>query len=165
MWPLCLLKKRPVFDLARVQIRWQIRADLPAVLAIENAVFGVPWTEDEFLAVLRERNAIGRVAECDGRIVGYCVILLHRSCIEILNMGVAPQLHRQRIGTAMLAKLESRLTPVRSSLIATVGENNLAAQLFFKANSFRCEQIQRGYYEPISSEAGYQFRYTLEWLP
>lgn len=42
-----------------IQIRWMIRKDMPQALAIENAAFSFPWTEDDFIRALRRRNCIG----------------------------------------------------------------------------------------------------------
>ena len=49
----------------RVHIRWMIRRDMPEVLDIENQAFEFPWTEEDFIRCLRQRNCIGMVAELD----------------------------------------------------------------------------------------------------
>ena len=58
---------RPRLEASRTQIRWLIRRDMDDVLAIERASFQFPWTEEEFLCCLRQRNCIGTVAELDHR--------------------------------------------------------------------------------------------------
>ena len=45
----------------RVHIRWMIRRDMAEVLDIERQCFEFPWTEDEFINCLRQRNAIGMI--------------------------------------------------------------------------------------------------------
>ncbi|MEK6238743.1 MAG: ribosomal-protein-alanine N-acetyltransferase RimI, partial [Planctomycetales bacterium] len=54
----------------RVHIRWMIRRDMPEVLAIENSSFEFPWSEEDFLRSLQQRNCIGMVAEWEDSIVG-----------------------------------------------------------------------------------------------
>ena len=55
----------------RVHIRWMIRRDMPEVLQAEQASFEFPWTEEDFLRCLRQRNCIGMVAEQGEKVVGF----------------------------------------------------------------------------------------------
>ena len=48
-----------------VHIRWMIRRDMPEVLQIERTSFEYPWSEEDFIRCLRQRNCIGMVAEYD----------------------------------------------------------------------------------------------------
>ena len=66
---------RPRLEASRTQIRWLIRRDMDDVLAIERASFQFPWTEEEFLCCLRQRNCIGTVAELDHRIAMSFLVL------------------------------------------------------------------------------------------
>ena len=52
-----------------VHIRWMIRRDMPEVLSIENESFEFPWSEEDFIRCLRQRNCIGMVAEHHDRVV------------------------------------------------------------------------------------------------
>ena len=72
-----------------VQIRWMIRRDMPEVLKIEHESFEFNWTEEDFLACLRQRNCIGMVAEHDNRVVGFMIYELHKTRLHILNFAVA----------------------------------------------------------------------------
>ena len=56
---------------ARLHIRWMIRRDMAEVLEIENQSFEFPWSEEEFIRCLRQRNCIGMVADCDDKVVGF----------------------------------------------------------------------------------------------
>ncbi len=60
-------------------VRWMIRRDMSDVLAIESESFEFPWSEEEFVRCLRQRNCIGMVAELDDRIVGYMIYELHKN--------------------------------------------------------------------------------------
>ena len=39
-----------------VHIRWMIRRDMAEVLDIEGQCFEFPWSEDDFVRCLRQRN-------------------------------------------------------------------------------------------------------------
>ena len=139
---------------APVVIRWLIRKDMRRILQIENASFDCPWTEDEFLSVLRERNCIGMVAEHEKQTAGMMIYELERTRLHILNFAVAPEFRRLDVGTQMIEKLHNKLSQQRrTELILEVRESNLGAQLFFKAQGFRAVKILPGYYEETGEDA------------
>ncbi len=126
----------------RVHIRWMIRRDMPEVLAIENECFEYPWSENDFVNCLRQRNCIGMVAEHDDRVVGFMIYELHKTRIHVLNFVVAKDCQRQGVGSQMIAKLSAKLSAQRRSrIVLEVRETNLSAQLFFRAADsarYRC---------------------------
>ena len=60
--------------------------------------FEFPWSEEEFIRCLRQRNCIGMVAEHGERVVGFMIYELHKTRLHILNFAVAdgcpPPRHR-----------------------------------------------------------------------
>ena len=56
-----------------------IRRDMPEVIPIETASFEFPWSEDDFVRCLRQRNCIGMVAEMDDQVVGFMIYELHKT--------------------------------------------------------------------------------------
>ncbi len=142
-------------------IRWLIRRDMPEVLAIENASFEFPWTEEEFVHVLGERNCIGMVAEQCHDIRGFLVYELHGKALHILNFAVHPDYRRQGVGRRMVERMIDKLSQQRRvSLTLEVRETNTAAQLFWRAMGFRAVSILRDHYDDTDEDA-YVFRYTL----
>lgn len=130
-----------------IHIRWMIRRDMPDVLAIEQASFAMPWSDDDFVRSLRQRNCIGMVAERDERIVGYMLYFLHRSRLELVNLAVHPDHRRTGVGRAMLEKLFSKMDRQRrTNLVARVADFNTLGHVFFRALGLRCEAIERGYF-------------------
>jgi ribosomal-protein-alanine N-acetyltransferase len=78
---------------ADLHLRWTLRRDMPAILAIEQAGFDHPWTEEEFLRVLRQRNCIGMVAEAggpDGPVAGHMIYELNPDHLLIANLATCP---------------------------------------------------------------------------
>ena len=71
---------------------------------------------------------------------------------------------RRGIGTALVDKLVSKLSPHRRNrIVLEVRETNLDAQLFFKSLGFRAISVLRDYYDDTVEDAYLmQFRYTEE---
>ena len=139
---------------ACVHIRWMIRRDMPAVLSIEEASFEFPWSEEEFIRCLRQRNCIGMVAEKDDEVVGFMIYELHKNRLHLMNFAVAPNLRRCSVGAAMVDKLISKLSmDRRNRILLEVRETNLDAQLFFKSLGFRAISVVRDFYEDTTEDA------------
>lgn len=149
-------------QLCGVQIRWMIRRDMTEVLNIEQQCFEFAWTEDDFLACLRQRNCIGMVAEHQERIVGFMIYELLKSQLHVLNFAVAPWARRQGVGSQMVEKLVGKLAQQRRQEIRLeVREGNLSAQLFFQRSGFVATNVLRGYYEDTTEDA-YVMRHLLD---
>lgn len=138
----------------QVHIRWMIRRDMPEVLAIESAQDSLPWMEDEFLKVLRQRNCIGMVAEADDQIVGFMIYELNRHKLQILNFAVHPKFRRRGVARQMAAKLMGKLSSQRRTRITlNIRESNLTAQLFFRAIGFKAMEIMREHFDDTGEDA------------
>ena len=148
----------------RVHIRWMIRRDMPEVLAIEGESFEFPWSEDDFIRCLRQRNCIGMVAEHEDRVVGFMIYELHKTRIHVLNFAVDEDYRHRGVGSQMIAKLTGKLSSQRRSrIVLEVRETNLPAQLFFRENGFRAVSVLRSYYADTPEDAYLmQYRYRPE---
>ncbi|HEY4312398.1 MAG TPA: ribosomal protein S18-alanine N-acetyltransferase [Pirellulales bacterium] len=151
----------------RAHIRWMIRRDMAEVLATEAESFEFPWSEDDFLRQLRQRNCIGMVADCDDQVVGFMIYELHKTRLHVLNFAVAREYRRQGIGRQMIMKLTGKLSQQRRSrLLLEVRETNLDAQLFFRSLGFRAVSVLRGFYEDTPEDAYVmQYRYRMAEVP
>ena len=145
----------------RVHIRWMIRRDMAEVLDIETDGFEFPWSEEDFIRCLRQRNCIGMVAEHDERVVGFMIYELHRTRLHVLNFAVSKDARRRGVGSQMLAKLVGKLSNQRRTrIMLEVRETNLAAQLFFRSQSFRAVSVLHDFYDDTTEDAYLmQFRY------
>jgi ribosomal-protein-alanine N-acetyltransferase len=145
-----------------VQIRWLIRRDMADVLRIEKESFEHPWSEEDFLCCLRQRNCIGMVAEYDHEIVGFMIYELHKSRLHILNFAVDDAYRRQSVGAQMVARLIDKLSQQRrNEILLEVRERNLDAQVFFKEQGFRAISILRCHYDDTDEDA-YLMRFLLD---
>ena len=151
------------FDIS-VHIRWMIRRDMPEVLDIEKSSFEFPWSEEDFIRCLRQRNCIGMVAEYDERVVGFMIYELHKNQLHVLNFAVRPDVRRRGVGRQMVNKLVGKLSQQRRNrIVLEIRETNLAAQLFFKHSSFRAVSVLRDYYDDTTEDAYVmQYRYKVD---
>ena len=144
------------------KISWLIRRDLPEVLSIEGASFQFPWTEEDFLCCLRQRNCVGIIVELDHTVVGYMLYELHKSKLRIINFAVVPHLRREGIGRQMVQRLIDKLSQQRRrEIVFEVRETNLVAQLFFGSCGFKVISTLHQYYNDTDEDA-YCMRYVLE---
>lgn len=147
----------------QVQLRWLIRRDMPEVLAIENDVFSISWTEEDFLCAMRQRNCIGMVAEHDRKIVGFMIYELHKMKIYIINFAVSSNEQRKGIGRQMIKRLVEKLIEQKRKVITLeTKESNLKAQLFFSSQGFKAKRILKEHYVSNGSfEDAYFMEYSL----
>lgn len=137
-----------------VHIRWMIRRDMHEVLDIESESFEYPWSEEEFVKCLRERNCIGMVAEHEDRIAGYMIYEILNTRLHLLNLAVAPSARRMGVGRQMIGKLVSKLTNRRRrQILLEVRETNLHAQVFFRHLDFKAISLLRDFYEDTTEDA------------
>lgn len=140
-------------------VRFMIKRDMPEVLGIEARSFANPWSERDFLRVLRIRNCVGLVLEDGQAVLGYVVYELSTTTVTILNLAVAPDRRRLGVGTALVGNLVAKLkSRGREEILAEVRERNLAGQLFFRAAGFSCVEVLPEHYDE-SDEDAYVFQY------
>jgi len=137
-----------------VQIRWLIRRDMTDVLNIEQSSFKTPWTDEDFLCCLRQRNCIGMVAEHDHEIMGFMIYELHKTRLHILNFAVSENARRNGVGNQMVLRLVDKLSQQRrNEILLEVREGNLDAQLFFKQQGFKAINVLRRHYDDTDEDA------------
>jgi [ribosomal protein S18]-alanine N-acetyltransferase len=153
----------------QVHIRWMIRADMSAILAIENESFDRPWTEREFVSHLRKRNYIGLVCEHDGFLHGYIIYQISRiqsmedaspNKIEIVRMAVCKESRFKGVGRQLVQKVLGKwLMCCRIKFFAMVRETSLQSQLFFRNMGFRATGVLREFFYEDTNEDAYIMKY------
>lgn len=134
--------------IAARHIRWIIRRDLPAVLAIEATLDG-PWEEGHLLKLLRARNVIGMVVDGpDGEPIGYMIYSLHKARIHVERIAVAGGHRGAGVFRSMVRKLHGKLSAMRrTSVTAIVDERNLDLLLAMRACGFLAFELIPGHFD------------------
>lgn len=147
-----------------LHIRRAVRADLAAMLRIEQASFADPWTIDSLDTALSLERMQVLVAESVGQgneggdaavgLLGYVVALVIGPEAEIADLAVAPESRRLGIGRALLERVLAVLGEVGAQTVyLEVRESNQAARTLYEAKGFESVGRRRGYYRNPAEDA------------
>jgi ribosomal-protein-alanine N-acetyltransferase len=131
-----------------VIIRPMERADLDAVLAIEQDAYPNPWKLEHFIQEIHSPLSLPFVAVQGQTVVGYlCVMSLFEEA-QILNIAVARQQRGQGIAR-MLMEQAIRTARERGAelLVLEVRESNQAAISLYESFGFTRYFVRPKYYE------------------
>jgi len=123
---------------------------IPAVAALERAIFSDPWPED---MLLRMRDRITVAAE-GGTVAGYLVFssVLDEGSVD--NIAVAPAFRRQGIAAQLLAgAIEKARAAGIAFITLEVRASNAPAVALYERFGFREVGRRRGYYEQPRADA------------
>ncbi|HEY3734459.1 MAG TPA: ribosomal protein S18-alanine N-acetyltransferase [Streptosporangiaceae bacterium] len=146
-----------------VGLRRMTAADLPAVVALERALFPEdPWSEELFGTELSSRT-VGRyylVAADGDQLVGYAGLLAVPTSDprggqgDVLTMAVAAGHWGQGIGSMLLqALLAEAGRRGCSEVFLEVRADNPRAQQLYRRHGFTDVGLRRGYYQPSGTDA------------
>lgn len=133
-------------------IRWMVRKDLPEVLDFgrrASVVDGVwPWTQEEYISFLRQRNCISMVAEHTRakRVCGVMIYELHNGFLRVVQFLVDPDERRRGYGRLMLDKLRGKLSSSikRTRVEFDVPERALGMAMFLRHHGIKCTSTMPG---------------------
>ena len=129
-------------------LRAMTRADVDAVLAIEQAVQRFPWTRGNFTDAL-DSGYLCRVDETEeGGIRGYAILMPVVDEAELLTIGVAQAEQRKGLGRAILAEmLNMARARNMKRVFLEVRSSNVAAIALYRSAGFSQVGLRRGYYQ------------------
>jgi len=138
-----------------LNIRKMTEADVPAVTALDQISFSLPWPERSFRFELTS-NPASRcwVAEVDGLVVGMVVAWLFVDDVHIATIATHPDFRRQGIGQKLLIhtlRYTSGEGAVSSFL--EVRESNLAAQELYRKFGYENTGRRKRYYKDNGEDA------------
>lgn len=129
--------------------------DVPAVVALDQLSFSLPWPERSFRFELTDNpNSRCWVAEVDGRIVGTIVAWLLVDEAHIATIATHPDHRRQGIARKLLTyalRYMSREGAVTSFL--EVRESNTAAQGMYRRFGYEEVGRRKRYYKDTDEDA------------
>lgn len=122
--------------------------DLSAVMAIETVSFTVPWTEEDFRAMLAQPQTVMLCAKnAEGTICGYVGYMGVMETGDILNVAVHPDFRRQNIGRLLMQAAHSDAAERGvEDMLLEVRESNRAARNLYTALGYEEIAVRRNYY-------------------
>jgi len=145
----------------RATIRKAVPADVPAVIALEQASAGAAhWTESEYSSIFSPKGVrrVLCVAESaagdDASVVGFVLARVVANEWEIENIVVDGASQRRGIGRALVsAVIEQARLESGSRMFLEVRRSNAAAISLYMLMSFHQDGIRRSYYKDPEEDA------------
>ncbi len=135
-------------------IRPLCEADLPRVMAIENASFSTPWKEATFRSLLRRTDCDLFVAEADGRVDGYAVAWTVIDQSELGNVAVSDEVRGRGVGGALVDAVIDRIRERGAhECFLEVRESNVTAQAVYRDRGFTVVGRRTRYYASPTEDA------------
>lgn len=132
-------------------LREMLIEDLEQVMEIEEDLFAVPWTKEGFFTFLTREDAMFLVVEEQGKILGYCGLLMVLDEGDVTNVAVRRDRQREGIGHFLMDSL-IRLSAERGVRIIhlEVRESNGTALRLYERMGFVRDGLRKNYYtDPI----------------
>lgn len=140
--------------MSTLTLRPAVPADLAAILAIEQAVFGDAWSAESFASEFDEPYAWFRVVEDAGVIGGYVIARIVGGQAEIANIAVAPAAQRHGLGGRLLdAAIAAAVEADCDAVWLEVRPSNAAARRLYETRGFVLIGRRRGYYRAPVEDA------------
>ena len=132
-----------------ITVRNMYRVDLPAVLEIAEQSFSTPWSLRSFEYEVGNRDAVLKVAELNGTLIGYVCIRSFLDITHVMDIAVIPGQRGRGVGSMLLndALLEIKETRTDTQHITLeVRKSNIAAITLYKKFGFRETGRRKDYY-------------------
>jgi len=128
--------------------------DVTIATEIEREIFSDPWPESFFHGELDQSWVYARVAEREGRIVGYLMAWLGDGTGHLGNLAVVSTMRRRGLARRLVEDLLASARMLRvQSITLEVRSSNFAAQALYRALGFRLAGLRRGYYRDTGEDA------------
>jgi ribosomal protein S18 acetylase RimI-like enzyme len=137
--------------LPAVKVRRGRVSDLDALVALEHAVFSMDiLSRRSFRHFLKWRSAALIVAEADGALAGYALVLYppRSKHARLYSIAVAPYIARRGVGTLLLTAVEAAARRHgRKTMRLEVHEHNTRAIAHYEKSGYRLFGRHRRYYD------------------
>lgn len=121
-------------------------ADLDAVAEAERCVYPFPWSRGNFADSLAAGHGAW-LAQEDGHMTGYAVMMQVLDEAHLLNITILPELQRQGRGSALLMHLmDLARAQALNRMLLEVRPGNLAGQALYRHHGFAEIGRRRDYY-------------------
>lgn len=128
--------------------------DVAGVVELEKKIFSDAWTSTGIYETFCQNQAFVGVAECDGEIVGYCIIYYVMDEAEIARVAVDEKVRRQGVGRGLLDYIcECCKMKNINRLLLDVRESNEGARRFYEQYGFIVDGIRKNFYDQPKENA------------
>ena len=136
-------------------IRKMTVEDIPAVIALDQISFSLPWPERSFRFELTENEASRCwVAEKDGRVVGMIVNWLLVDEVHVATIATHPDFRRQGIAKKLLTHALQYMSGEGAlTSFLEVRESNTAAREMYRKFGYEETGRRKGYYKDNNEDA------------
>lgn len=126
-----------------------LATDVADVAALEAELQDFPWTPGNFSdALISGYDAC--VLRWDGKVIGFCVVMLAPDVAQLLVIGVSRDQQRHGLGGQLMAWCEKIARDKRlPALMLEVRPSNVSAVSFYKKLGFQQMGIRRAYYAGV----------------
>jgi ribosomal-protein-alanine N-acetyltransferase len=120
--------------------------DLAEVMAIEQAIYTHPWTQNNFVDSIRAGYEC-RTWRLNGELVGYFILMAAAGEAHLLNLSIAQPHQRRGYGAVLLGEVTALARGLGAmTVFLEVRPSNRAAQKLYTRFGFRKVAVRRGYY-------------------
>lgn len=141
-------------------IRRFSKLDLTQMMAIENSVHLVPWTEETFKMCFQPPHYLGWVLEQDSvsssqskEIIGFIIVAIQSNDYHILNLCIAREFQRRGYGTKLLQHAIDYATQHHLGMVyLEVRRSNSRAIALYQKMQFHLVGERKNYYPIISGQ-------------
>lgn len=127
--------------------------DLDGVVALEQCVYGFPWSRGNFADSLASGYHARVLRDADPALCGYLVAQPGVGEMHLLNLTVAPALQGQGLGLLLLDHLVSHArTRGDHALLLEVRTSNARARAIYARYGFADVGLRRNYYPAAASQ-------------
>ncbi|MBO5472679.1 MAG: ribosomal protein S18-alanine N-acetyltransferase [Lachnospiraceae bacterium] len=142
-----------------VTYRQMVPADVPFISRLEEETFSMPWSAEDFLKMIEQKDARYYVAEEEGRLLGGCGVLLIVGEGSITNVVIVPEARNKGVATGLMRyMMEEGAREGIEAYTLEVRVSNAPAIHLYEKLGFVSEGIRPGFYEKPTEDAMIMWR-------
>ena len=151
------IKTKPTTRRTSISFNKLTSIEIPSVLSIEEHNSDYPWSQDQFTTSIENSNNLCYCLNLNGKTVGYLIAMLAVDTVDILNIGIDPDLQRQGYGRGLLNHLieELRKRDI-SEILLEVRAGNKSVIQFYKKQGFKEISVRKNYYTKNSKNQSHR---------
>ncbi len=142
--------------LAQHQSRLEImqKADIEAVVQIEQQVQADPWTAGMFADCLEANYKAWVLRHENGQVMAYALQMFAPDVAHLLTIAVAPEWQQQGLGRILLDWTELQvLEAYLTAQMLEVRVSNAAARALYQAQDYQQIGLRKGYYKGVNGQS------------